>query len=61
MLFAVSTFIALYNFTQHFPLYVTVAGLLPCVAGLIVVALLWTPDSRSYFSGHGASGHGATA
>ncbi|MFE0043468.1 hypothetical protein [Streptomyces albireticuli] len=51
VVFALSTFIALYNFTQHFPLYVTVTGLLPCAVGLVAVAFLWNRDSTAYFSG----------
>ncbi|MFF4159188.1 hypothetical protein [Streptomyces sp. NPDC001678] len=55
VVFALATFISLYNFTQHFPLYVTVAGLLPCAAGLVAVGLLWKRDASSHFAGDGAT------
>ncbi|MBL1068049.1 hypothetical protein [Streptomyces sp. 7-21] len=43
------TALAAYNFSQPHPLAMTVAGLVPCAAGLTAVALLWTRESSSYF------------
>ncbi|MEU6015005.1 hypothetical protein ABZ826_13430 [Streptomyces sp. NPDC047515] len=44
------TALAVYNFGQPHPLVMTVAGVLPCAAGLAAVALLWTRESSSYFA-----------
>ncbi|MFF8917735.1 hypothetical protein ACF08M_31625 [Streptomyces sp. NPDC015032] len=44
------TALAVYNFGQPHPLVMTVAGVLPCAAGLTAVALLWTRESSSYFA-----------
>ena len=41
--------LAAYNFSQPHPLVMTIAGLLPCAAGLTAVSLLWTRESSSYF------------
>ncbi|MFF1504557.1 hypothetical protein ACFVZR_32920 [Streptomyces sp. NPDC058316] len=51
------TVLAVYNFGQPHPLVMTVAGVLPCAAGLAAVARLWTRESSSYF----ASAHTASA
>ncbi|GAU68962.1 hypothetical protein SSP35_09_02060 [Streptomyces sp. NBRC 110611] len=51
VVFLLSTFIALYDFTQNFPLFVTLTGLLPCVAGLVAVGLLWMKDSSAFYAG----------
>ncbi|MBZ4324276.1 hypothetical protein [Streptomyces huiliensis] len=42
--------LAVYNFSQPHPLVMTVAGVVPCVAGLAAVLLLRTRESASYFS-----------
>ncbi|MFF2925869.1 hypothetical protein ACFVTP_26285 [Streptomyces celluloflavus] len=55
VVFLLSTVIALYDFTQNFPLFVTLTGLLPCVAGLVAVAFLWMPDSSAFYAGNRAT------
>ncbi|MFF8692972.1 hypothetical protein ACF08W_12255 [Streptomyces sp. NPDC015144] len=42
--------LAVYNFSQPHPLVMTLAGILPCAAGLVAVALLWTRESSAFFT-----------
>ncbi|MGZ0149810.1 hypothetical protein ACXJJ3_22300 [Kribbella sp. WER1] len=42
--FVLGSAILLYDFTQPHPLFVTVAGALPCLAGLAAVSYLWKRD-----------------
>ncbi|UNO40805.1 hypothetical protein [Streptomyces sp. MST-110588] len=48
--FAVATLICGYNFTQPHPLPMSLAGMLPSLAGLAAVALLWTRGSAAHFT-----------
>ncbi|WP_171166771.1 hypothetical protein [Streptomyces sp. I05A-00742] len=54
--FVLATFLSVYNFTQPHPTPMTVAGLLPCAAGLVAVALLWKGDSAGHFGNGRAAG-----
>ncbi|MER7023745.1 MULTISPECIES: hypothetical protein [Streptomyces] len=39
--------LAVYNFSQPHPVMMTVAGVVPCVAGLAAVVMLWTKQSAA--------------
>jgi len=47
VVFVLATAISCYNFTQPHPFFVTLVGVLPCIAGLATVVLLWQRDSLS--------------
>ncbi|MEW1658884.1 hypothetical protein [Streptomyces sp. NPDC093707] len=44
------TALAVYNFSQPHPLVMTLAGVVPCAAGLVAVALLWTREASAHFT-----------
>ncbi|MFD1934976.1 MULTISPECIES: hypothetical protein [Nonomuraea] len=46
VVFLVGTALLAFNFTQPHPMVVTVAGVLPCLAGLAAVAFLWKRSER---------------
>jgi len=47
---ALGSALSLYHFTQPHPLVMTLAGLLPCLAGLAALALLWRPEATAHFA-----------
>jgi hypothetical protein len=51
-IFAVATMDALINLTQPQPTAVDLAGLAPCLAGLVAIALLWTRTAGTHFTKH---------
>ncbi|MCN9243595.1 hypothetical protein NGF19_22865 [Streptomyces sp. RY43-2] len=46
----VGTALSVYHFTQPHPLVMTLAGLLPCLAGLVGLALLWRTEAAAHFA-----------
>lgn len=48
--FALATMDALINLSQPQPTAVDLAGLAPCLAGLVAIALLWTPTTGAHFT-----------
>jgi MFS family permease len=47
---ALGSVLSLYHFTQPHPLVMTLAGLLPCLAGLAGLALLRRPEATAHFN-----------
>jgi len=47
---ALGTALSVFHFTQPHPLVMTLAGLLPCLAGLAGLALLWRADATAHFA-----------
>ncbi|QWF83791.1 hypothetical protein [Amycolatopsis sp. CA-230715] len=48
--FVAGTALSAYNFTQPHPVLVTIAGLVPCAAGLAAVVFLWQRGSSAHFA-----------
>lgn len=48
--FAAGTALSAYHFTQPHPVLVTIAGLVPCAAGLVAITFLWQRGSSAHFA-----------
>jgi hypothetical protein len=46
VVFVVGSAAMLYDFTQPHPLFITIAGALPCLAGLAAISYLWKRDAQ---------------